>query len=269
MEYSDVEYGVKEITLESWTEFFELTRTDFATAPAYVYRGQADYKWPLRSSIDRHEERFPRRKNLTGNIPSFFDRPPLKHDEQLKAFRCAIRGRSERATASMQDDECWALGQHYGLATPLLDWTRSPFAALFFAFEEETIVVDNKIVKPDNRGVYVLSTSTIETYKGDDKVKLVSPDSDYNYRLIGQAGLFLKMPRRTDLESYVKEHFARQELGATLVKVKIPNKDRNDCLISLSKMNLNHMTVYPDIEGAAKYVNSLWQPGHEDLIAWV
>lgn len=261
--------GVQEIELDSWVEFFDLTRSNFVSAPAYVYRGQANYDWPLRTSIDRLEQDFPKRKKLAERKPKYFNRPPLSHKQQLDAFKRSVRGRRGSTPATLQDDEYWALGQHYGLATPLLDWTRSPFAGLFFAFEQESIVLDNHVVEPEYRGVFVLSTSTIETKAGDDKVSLVSPDSDENYRLIGQAGLFLKMPRPTDLEPYVKENFAGEEHIATLIKVKIPNVERSKCLITLNKMNINHMTVYPDIEGAAKYVNSLWQPGHEDSITYV
>jgi hypothetical protein len=78
--------GVKEYTLESWFEFFALARDFFATAPAFVYRGQANYEWPLRSSLDRLEQRFPKRKNPPGNNPPFFNRRPLTDQEHLLTF---------------------------------------------------------------------------------------------------------------------------------------------------------------------------------------
>ena len=270
MHESSIIDGVKEYMLDSWTEFFTLSNSLFSTAPAFVYRGQANYQWALRSSLDRLQQRFPKRKNMTDN-PPFFNRPPFTDEEHLSAFKRALRGRRGSNPHPMADDDYWALGQHHGLATPLLDLTRSPFAALFFAFEEEQILIDGKMMVPEFRGVYALSTHTINNPVNElkESVRLISPDSDANYRLISQGGLFVKLPRQTDLECYVRTHFAGESHGATFTKIKIPSDCRDDCLVSLSKMNINHGTLFPDIEGAAKHVNSLWQPGHEDSIAYV
>lgn len=131
--------GVKEYHLDSWKDVFCLTNKVFATCPAYIYRGQANWDWHVVSSLDRLEKKYPRRKNLSGGSPEFFNSPPFTEKEHLEAFRRAIRGRRGPNPALLNDDSCWAIGQHHGLATPLVDWTRSPFVALFFAFEEEQV----------------------------------------------------------------------------------------------------------------------------------
>jgi len=127
------------------------------------------------------------------------------------------------------------------------------------------------MTSPDFRGVYALSTSSINhpVNKSKKSVYLISPDSDTNYRLINQAGLLVKLPRLKDLECVVLKDFAGESHDATFMKIKIPNNDRDACLVALNKMNINHGTLFPDIQGAAKHVNSLWQPGHEDSIAYV
>lgn len=273
MEESSVQNGAKEIRLNSWREFFQLTNDLFATAPAFVYRGQANYSWPLVTGLDRLQSRYPRRKNLCGGVPEFFNRPPFTEEEHLRAFKRALRGRRGPNPPQLKhEDDYWALAQHHGLATPLLDWTRSPFVALFFAFEEEKCFVsDARWEEPEYRGVYILSTSTIDSVDKNvtARVKLVSPETDDNYRLISQNALFVRLPRETDLQSYVERHFAGESNGATFVAIKIPNTDRDGCLVALNKMNINYMTLFPNIDGAAKHVNSLWRPGHEDSIAYV
>jgi hypothetical protein len=272
VEKKSVENGVQEIELNSWREFFDLTVNTFSGAPAYIYRGQSNYDWPLRSSLDRLRARYPERKNLTCDIPHFFPVPPISEEEQLKAFRRSIRGRRGQTPSTLNDDECWALGQHHGLATPLLDWTRFPFVALFFAFAEESPLDDAvKRSAPADRGVYALSISTIETSANNDSsgVRIISPEGDADYRLVSQGGILLRMPAESDLESYVSGRFEGETPDATLIKVKIPDNDRHGCLVALDKMNINYMTLFPDIGGAAKYVNSLWQPGHENSLPYV
>ena len=99
----------------------------------------------------------------------------------------------------------------------------------------------------------------------NDTVRLLACESDTNHRLINQSALLLKIPRNRSLEDYIKANFSKS-IDPVFTKIKIPNEGRDDCLVTLNKMNINHMTLFPDIDGAAKHVNSLWQPGHEDSI---
>jgi len=215
---------------------------------------------------------YPKRKNLSGSVPPFFDCTPFSPEEHLQAFKRAIRGRRGPNPPPLTDDEYWALGQHHGLKTPLLDWTRSPFVALFFAFEEERFSLSCATpVEPEYRGVYSVSTSVIEApaKENDGCARFLSPEADANYRLISQGALFVRLPRQTGLEDYVRNHFPDDTHRAILTKIKIPNDDRDKCLVTLDRMNVNHMTLFPDIDGAARYVNSRWRPGHESSIAYV
>jgi hypothetical protein len=48
-----------------------------------------------------------------------------------------------------------------------------------------------------------------------------------------------------------------------LEKLVIPNEDRENCLKFLNKMNINRKTLFPDLDGAASYLNALWELGFD------
>jgi hypothetical protein len=250
--------GVQDWMIGSWREFYDLVMSKFSDSPAYIFRGQADVSWKISSALDRLEEKYPKRKNFGGSVPKEFDCPVAARDTHLLAFRQAIRGRPGIPVPPDDDDECWALAQHHGLKTPMLDWTLSPFVALFFAFED---VGDSK-----ERMVAALSSSVIDEKSSttDPPPKPNLPRNEASHRLLVQSGLFLRMPK-TDLETYVRSHFAEESTKdnsharAVLVKIRIPDDDRVGCLKALNKMNINRMTLFPDIDGAARYVNALWE----------
>jgi hypothetical protein len=263
-----IQQGVQEWSLPSWRDFYGFIITNFDNKPAYIFRGQADATWPIKSALDRLEERFPSRKNFGGGVPKHFNCPVASRDVHLRAFRQAIRGRPGIAAPPTDDDECWALAQHFGLATPMLDWTLSPFVALYFAFEESSCAQDRMVVG--------ISSSVIASKAtADDPAPTpYLPRNDASHRLLVQGGLFLRMPA-IDLERYVRSHFPDESTVSDsharpiLIKINIPNADRVDCLKILNKMNINRMTLFPDADGAARYVNALWEIDFDTSLGYV
>ena len=162
----------------------------------------------------------------------------------------------------------------------MLDWTYSPFVALFFAFEKEDVQKDGSTCEPEKRAVWDAGFHMFDEIKdATDRPMPYSPKGDVGFRLVNQAGLFLKMPKGRDLEAIVRTHFKKETfapLGSTedgtpfaraaLEKIEIPNRGRVECLKFLNKMNINRMSLFPDLDGPAQYVNALWELGYDRLL---
>lgn len=108
--------------LESWRDYTELLESPFFNRPGVqlIFRGQRRSDWSLMPTLGRLSDN----GIVTGNLAA----------TQLERFKRAIRGRLSDNSLVDEDDELWSIGQHHGLMTPLLDWTYSPYVALFFAF---------------------------------------------------------------------------------------------------------------------------------------
>lgn len=242
------ENGYIEVAISSWRNFHDLICEIALDMPDTVWRGQRCDNWVLEPTIDRI---------LKDKTPPEREFIIQKH---LKNFQFAIRGRRGPNPAEItNENEWWALGQHNGLSTPLLDWTSSPFVALYFAFYD-TDSVQTKyraIFGVDRPWIEEKSQKIKDAYKGTGRppiCQFIHPMTNENARLVSQGGLFTRTPTGVSVENWVKSNCVEKDNDG-IVKILIPDKEREQCLQALKKMNINHLSLFPDVYGASTYCN--------------
>lgn len=116
-------------TISSWNaliRYVDAFNIAKPSALAYVFRGQSDANWSLQHSLARLLP-----DNITGsdavNVEDFVTN---EFHKQVNLF--ADTGGVDRRDLPYY----WMFMQHHGAATRILDWTSSPFVALYFAVRE-------------------------------------------------------------------------------------------------------------------------------------
>lgn len=256
--------GCFQIKMKNWKEFVDYVYLDLLRYEKYVWRGQRCEDWGLVPTIDRVVQNG---KNSQKNHSDF----QRKH---LENFKLAARGRRGINPP-----------QHHGLTTPLLDWTKSPFVAAFFAF------IETDTSQTEHRAIFALHQPTIErvasikcdevneqrrkqreesiktskplsglsaamaNYEAQPELIFIRPFSDENQRLLNQNGLFTRSITNEPIESWVSNNHLPDDDGMTLIKFLIPDTERAKCLQTLNRMNINPLSLFPDLSGASKYCN--------------
>lgn len=240
-------------TVDDWDNLFYTINDYFADWPAYIFRGHRQSDWLLESTLSR-ALKYIKAKDKDALVK-----------EHLDTFNLEIRGRRGLNPRQLTENELWALGQHFGLHTPLLDWTQSPYVALFFA------LTSLEKSATGMRTLWALHSTDIEDItswykkkKNHSKwtVDLINPILDENSRLVNQNGLFTKLHFTNDIEKWVLQG---PDLGwITLYRIDFPDNIREKALSYLNLMNINYSSLFPDLFGSS--MNSNVKLGQTDYI---
>lgn len=176
----------------------------------WIFRGHGDKDWMLASSLERQfvKNGCNSINKIVHNVISATKYDKYRESDELYAIDLFKRHARTRLPQLEHLVEWLAAMQHYGTSTRLLDFTRSIYVALYFAFE-------NKLQKTDV-AIYAIQYSD-----------LLHSDTLSKELIKDQQGIFLKKKVKghahIDVEGarYIEENFYnnRKELQDSLIKL--------------------------------------------------
>ncbi len=139
------EYTGQEIERDSWNECVNLLLS--VGDSNALYRGHASFDWKLETTLERalqaHAQQFDDRKyQLMRSAVSDRETENWANGVENDLTRYFRRNAARFGVPDLPEAwdllGWWELMQHHGAPTRLMDWSQSPFTALWFALEEHT-----------------------------------------------------------------------------------------------------------------------------------
>jgi hypothetical protein len=234
---------------------------------SFIYRGHADAEWRLESSLER----------LIG--PAWSAESAMKFEEHsLDLFKPKFH-LYDRENIRPDSKLAWlSIMQHYGVPTRLLDFTQSPYVALYFALEAYNPQTrkDLAVFAIDYSAVMQKSIDHISekdatfretrqtVYKRQDVVfdeivdrfaydiAWIAEPRQFNARLDRQAGSFLISGNRS---RRIEDILASPIYETTEITKYQISKDLYHAVFALlRKMNVTSKSLYGDLEGLARSI---------------
>ncbi len=233
--------GIYTRQFAAFEEFIRYVQSPSCTSE-WIWRGQRHKDWKLLPSYDRH------------TVPTGY--PAYMHGNgvHLGRFSTAAMGRR----SGSREPVTFELGRHYGLATPLLDWSASPFVAAFFAYANAETATQQRAVWALHPGrvkeINVVRRGPIGS--PGSQLYVYRPQSEENVRLVAQACWYTKREDGGAVDDWVRAyHKDLSSKDQVLQKLLLADNERVTVLRLLNLMNINYASLFPDVYGAAMHAN--------------
>ncbi len=253
---------------EDW--LFDDQGEPFPADPLWIFRGQANAGWHLSPTIERN----------VGKV-SWVDAERTIFEEFSSRAHLYVKD----PLPSIDDRALWwSLMQHLEMPTRLLDFTFSPYVALFFALQQfqpltgfaKVWAIDLHVLREASRSVYrqlegmrpgglnpnipkgdlvkkAMSSTSITNWRLDHGGFVVALEATQaNPRLAYQQGLFLMNGAfGSNFEQSLDGMMASQKDWRTLIYVD--RECRAEVLRRLFQMNIHEFSLFPDVTGLGRY----------------
>jgi hypothetical protein len=261
-----------ELTVGSWEEFeaqlADLKKRHIQSLEGLCFRGLSDAEWPLKTTLERRMQSSHLLNEKSGNSPlslssvrkyyelisevqpqieAFTDRKWISSDDARKIWELCDRPdwfREYLRNGKPPAREYLVYLRHHGFPSPLLDWTRSPYVAAYFAFREPSV--------SKNAAIYVFSEApNNEKFRlsSSSSIYVVGPNIAAHRRHFLQQATYtvcvIDNPTKQDLSFASHEAVFNREQGQDeLWKITIPSTERIKVLRILDEHNLNSFSMF-------------------------
>lgn len=238
----------------------------------FIYRGHSNANWLLQSSLER----------IIGDKWSAEEATKFE-EYSITQFKSKFH-LYDRENLQPNSKLAWlSVMQHYGVPTRLLDFSESPYIALYFAMEFYTPqnhedfsvfaidyngIMDNSIrvigsmdntFKESRTSVYSKSDAVFEDTvdRFSHNIAWVAEPIQLNARLDRQVGTFLLSGNRGMKIQEVLDSSTYNNVS--MYKFRINNKLYEGVFALLRKMNITSKSLYGDLDGLARSIRMQMQ----------
>ncbi len=244
------------VVLRQWSEFKKFTED---LSENWAFRGQRNAGWELMNAIERTDF-----IKLYNGIEADF----------LSEFQRGARNYLTKDQLPEHLIEWLALMQHHGAPTRLLDFSKSPFIAAFFAFEvcggqedrhiavwainvnflklRSTEILSAHFSKELEAANHLVNEALFEKIFLANQFRLIFPVEPFrmNRRYSLQQSIFVSTGN--SYEPFMQQlQFLGDEIGKAVIKIELPASLQKEVLRDLQRMNLNRASLFPDLDGYA------------------